>query len=60
MYIDLIELSSYLSEIPSHTHTLLSTQSDFDWRFITQSRVLQVDWMILDNNEKTTIHINMP
>ena len=24
MYIDLIELSSYLSEIPSHTYTLLS------------------------------------
>ena len=28
--------------------------------FITQSRVLGADWLILENIEKATLHINMP
>ena len=33
---------------------------DSDWLFNTQSRVLQADWLILENNEKVTLNINMP
>ena len=31
-----------------------------DWLFNTQSRVLQADWLILENNERATLNINMP
>ena len=31
-----------------------------DWLFYTQSRILQVDWLIFENDEKATLHINMP
>ena len=31
-----------------------------DWPFNTQSRVLQADWMMLENNEKATLNINLP
>ena len=30
------------------------TQSNSDWLFSTQSRELQADWLIFDNNEYTT------
>ena len=30
-----------------------------DWKFNIQSRVLQADWSILENNEKATLKINM-
>ena len=33
---------------------------DSDWLFNTHSRVLQADWLILENNEKETFSINMP
>ena len=31
-----------------------------DWLFITQSIIQYADRMIMGNNEKTTLHINMP
>ena len=31
-----------------------------DWLFNTQSRVLLADGLILENNEKATLNINMP
>ena len=30
------------------------------WLFNTPSRVLQADWLILENDEKATLNINMP
>ena len=30
-----------------------------DRLFNTQSRILQADWMILENNEKATLNINI-
>ena len=33
---------------------------DSDWLFITQPRELQADWMLLDNNGKTALHISIP
>ena len=35
-------------------------QSKSDRLFNTQSRVLQADWLILVNNEKATLNINLP
>ena len=52
-----LELSSIVLEIPNEAYT---TQSESDWLFTTQSRVLQADWWILENNEKATLNINMP
>ena len=37
-----------------------NTHSVARWLFNTQSRVLQADWLILENNEKATFNINMP
>ena len=37
-----------------------ATQSNYDWLSITQSDSLQGDWLILENNEKATLQINMP
>ena len=37
-----------------------NTQSKSDWLFNTQTRVLQADWLKLENNEKETLSINMP
>ena len=31
-----------------------------DWLYNTKSRVLQADWLILENNEKATLNVNMP
>ena len=31
-----------------------------DWLFNTQSRILQADWLELENYEKATLNINMP
>ena len=31
-----------------------------DWLFNTQTRVPLADWLILENNEKATLNINMP
>ena len=41
-----LELSSYALEIPNDAHT--------------QSRVLQYDWLILENNEKAFLNIKTP
>ena len=38
-----LELSSIVLEIPNEAYT---TQSESDWLFTTQSRVLQADWLI--------------
>ena len=35
-------------------------QSNSDWLFSAQLRVLPPDWLILENNEKATLNINMP
>ena len=39
---------------------IYSTQLKSDWLFNTKSRVLQADWLIVENNEKAALHINMP
>ena len=36
------------------------TQSKSDSLFNTQSRILQADWLILENNEKATLIKHMP
>ena len=36
----------------------INTQLKSDWMFNTQNRVLQSDWLILEDNE--TLNINMP
>ena len=46
-----LELFSYLSKIHYDAY---ATQSNSDRLFITQSRVLRVDWLILDDNEQAT------
>ena len=58
----LSEYSSYILEIPNDAYTTLKfeTQSNFDWLFNTLSRVLQVDWVILEINEKATLNITCP
>ena len=38
---------------------IYNTQSKSYWLFNTQSRLLQADWLILGNNEKATLNINM-
>ena len=38
---------------------LYKTQSKSDRLFIIHSRVLQADWLILENNEKTCLNIKM-
>ena len=40
--------------------SLYNTQSKSDWLFNTQSRILQADWLSVENNEKATLNINMP
>ena len=52
-----LELSSFILEIPNDAYTTLSQS---DWLFNTQSRVLQADRLMLENNEKATLNINMP
>ena len=39
---------------------MLIRYSNSDWLFMTQSRVLQADWMIMANIERVTIHICRP
>ena len=36
-----------------------NTQPESDWLFNTQSRELQADWLIFENNEKATLNIHM-
>ena len=38
---------------------LIQHSVNSDWLFNTQSRVLQADWLILENDEKATLNINM-
>ena len=58
----LLEYSSYTLEIPNDAYTTLKfeTQSNFDWLFNTLSRVLQVDWVILEIKEKATLSVTCP
>ena len=51
------ELSSNLLEIPNHAY--YATLSIYDWLFNSQTSVLHADCVILDNNEKATLHINL-
>ena len=39
---------------------MYNTKSKSDWLLNSQSRVQQADWLILENNEKVTLNINMP
>ena len=39
---------------------LKNTQSKSALLFNTRSRVLKADWLILENNEKAILNINMP
>ena len=50
------ELYSYVLEIPNNGFTTLESY----WLSNTQSRVLQADWLVLENNEKATFNITMP
>ena len=54
----MFELSSSVLEILNDVHTTLSQK--LDWMFNTRSRVLQPDWLILENNDKATFNIDMP
>ena len=38
---------------------LIQNSVNSDWLFNTQSRVLQDDWLILENNEKATLNISI-
>ena len=38
---------------------LIQHSVNSDWLFNTQSRVLQTDWLMLENNEKATLNINI-
>ena len=53
------ELSSYVLEIPNHAYPIQHSVN-FEWLFNNRSRVLQADWLMLENNEKATLNINMP
>ena len=50
-----LELSSYLFPMMLIQHSVNS-----DWLSNIQSRVLQADWFISENNEKATLSVNMP
>ena len=39
---------------------LIKQPVDSDWLFNTQSRVLQADWFLLENNGKAIFKINIP
>ena len=52
-----MELSSYVLEIPNDVYY---TRSISYWLSNIQSRALQADWLILENNEKATLNINPP
>ena len=39
---------------------LYDSQSKSDWLFNTQSRVLQAGWLMMENDEKEGLTINMP
>ena len=39
---------------------LIHHSADWDLLFNTQSRVLQADWLVLENNEKATLNMNTP
>ena len=52
-----LNLTSILLEIPTDAH-MQASRSSFDRLFITQSGVLQDDWLIQDDNENTTLHID--
>ena len=51
-----LELSSIVLKTPNDAY---KTQSKCDWLFNTQSRVLLADWLILEDNEKATLNINI-
>ena len=52
------ELSSYLLEIPL-PFDAYTTSVKSDWLFNSQSRVLQADRLMLENDEKATSNISM-
>ena len=54
-----LELSSDVLEIPNNAYTALS-QNLIGWSTLSQARVLQADWLIMENNEKATVNIKVP
>ena len=38
---------------------IYNTQSKSDWLFVTQSSVLQADWLIMKTNEQATLNMSM-
>ena len=54
-----LELSSIVLEIPNGGYTTLS-QNLIGCSTLSQSRVMQVDWLTLENNEKATLNIDTP
>ena len=55
-----LELSSYLLEIANMVRLGLQQSVDSYSLFNTQSRVQQADLLMLENDEKATLYINMP
>ena len=53
-----LELSSIVLEIPMVG--IYNTHLKSDWLFNTQARVMQVDWLIFENNEKPTFTLTCP
>ena len=54
----ILESSSHVLEIPNDAFTTLRSKSD--WLFNTKSRVLPVEWFILEIKEKATLNTKMP
>ena len=52
----ILELYSYVLEISNNGNTTLKSY----WLSNTQSRLLQADWLVLENNGKATFNITMP
>ena len=50
-----LHVYSYVLEIPNNGYTTLKSY----WLSNTQSRVLQADWLVLENNEKANFNISM-
>ena len=47
-------------EFPMTLIAYIQHSVNTDWLFNTKLRVLQADWLVLENNEKATLDIHMP
>ena len=52
----ILELSAYVLEISNNYYNMLLSH----WLFITRSRLMQADWLNLDNNAVANLHTYLP